>query len=1022
MQIVADDLYEKMNGNFQNTTIIFPNKRASLFFSEYLWKKAGGKPIWAPEYTTISDLFSSLSRYTHADSIYLAIRLYEAFKEIMPADTKTIDQAYPLMEMMLNDFQDIDNNMVDPSKLFINIADIKEMTDFSFLSDEQRDAIEQFFGHLLNNSEGTSTLKSKFQTMWNNLTAIYERFRALLLDVEDESKAAVYDGMMKRMVIEDLMSNDKETQERIDSRLSASTYVVIGFNVLNKTEMQLFKYLKKNKDTKFYWDYDEAYAKRGRQTRMQSKYEAGQFILENMKDLGSEFSDKDIYRNMQKHKSICFIQSPTDNAQTRYVDQWIRNTVTEGEPLRETAVILCDENLLQPVLHSIPDNIAVNVTMGYPLANTPVFSLIQALIDLQMGGSTISGAWRHKQVAAVLHHPLIQEAAGKTCNDLLSFMRRTNMAFPSHEIFSGDKTLTSIFQHVSGAYITDYLIEKLTLIGKRYQHISGSADFTVQMQKEAIFTAYTCINRLRITLAKYPSATFSNETIARLLIQLLKGVSIPFHGEPVSGLQVMGLLETRNIDFRNIIMLSVNEGQLPKSDKRPSLIPYTLRAAFDMTTIEREVSLYAYYYYRLMQRAENVTMVYNSSTDGGSKGEMSRFMLQTLAEAKDLLSPDTHIDTRVFTSDSTAHNGETLMIEKTPEVMERLYQRYNSDTLLSPSALKKYIQCPLQFYFRYVAGLSPEDEVSEDIDSPMLGTIFHYTMQKLYEPYIGHYLTSITLNSILKNQSLITQKINNAIAVQLFQHMEKDDQGNTIDYGGKGGRSLLLNGKQLIDRHVIGEFVKHQLNTDAAMAQMLEESGGGLKILDMETKHTTTIEVDCEGDTDKKIKIMIGGYIDRLDSLESAEGKRIRIVDYKTGSNKNTACTIDELFSADKSGNNSHIFQTFYYALVLGSEKSPLANMPIAPALMYCAKKQDSPTGFVKWKSSDDNSRKDIVEVDDFMHQCGEEFSICLKKLVKEIFSNGENERYFKQCEDEQHCTYCDFITICGKHPQKKAF
>ena len=1028
MQLVADDLYEKMNGNFQNTTIIFPNKRASLFFSEYLWKKAGGKPIWAPDYTTISDLFASLSRYTHADPIYLALRLFDIFKKVMPADTKTIDQAYPLMEMMLSDFQDIDNNMVDPEKLFVNIADMKEMTDFSFLTDQQREALESFFGHFLDTGEKTSQLKSKFLSLWNNLHTIYQHFRESLLRAEEQEKAAVYEGMMKRLVIEALASGDKEAKARIDSRLSSATYVVVGFNVLVKTEVQLFKYLKSHRDTKFYWDYDEVYTQRNRQTRMQSKYEAGQFIIEDIKTLGSEFKDASIYSNMRKRKQIRFIQSPTNNAQVRYLDHWISQALSDGRPPRETAVILCDENLLQPVLHSIPAATPVNVTMGYPLSGTPIFSLIQALIDLQMTGSTITGAWRYKQAAAVMQHPLMQKAAGRQCTELLSQMRKENIAFPSPDMFAGHEILARVFQHVSGARLTEYLIEMITIAGKLYQHISGSADFTVQMQKEAIFTAYTCINRLRLTMAKQPSAALSTDTTARLLLQLLKGATIPFHGEPVSGLQVMGLLETRNLDFRNIIMLSVNEGQMPKSDKRPSLIPYTLRAAFGMTTIEREVSLYAYYYYRLMQRAENVTMVYNSSTEGGSKGEMSRFMLQTLAEAGDLLSPDTHIDMRAFTSQSATASEDTLMIEKTPEVMERLRQRYDADTLLSPSALKRYIQCPLLFYFRYVAGLNAEDEVSDDIDSPMLGTIYHYTMQKLYEPYTGKSIASSTLQSMGKNKGLILQTINNAIAVLLFHHAEKDAAGHTINYGGANGRPLLLNGKQLINREVVRIFADNQIDTDMRMAQQLEAEGGSLKILGMETKHTTTIEVDCEGDMAEKKKILIGGFIDRTDCLASPQGDTVRIIDYKTGRKANTACTIEEMFDPDRSAGCSHIFQTFYYALVLGSKGSPYAGMPIAPALMYCAKKakeedkKPDPSAIVKWKSNAEGAKRGSVEVTDFMQMCGDEYEDRLKALIKEIFSNDAQHRYFTQCDDEQRCAFCDFTNICGKHPQKQAF
>lgn len=1081
MKLVADDLYDKMGGNFQNTTIIFPNKRASLFFSEYLWEKAGGKTIWAPEYTTISDMFAMLSRYTHADPIFLAIRLFDVFKKVMRSDTKSIDQAYPLMEMMLSDFQDIDNNMVDPEKLFINIADIKEMTDFSFLTDEQKTALERFFGHFLERTDSTSKLKSNFMTMWNKMPDIYNAFRDSLLNVENDEKAMVYEGMMKRMVIDDLMSCDEATRTRMESRLNTSTYVTVGFNVLNKTEMMLFRYLKEHRDTKFYWDYDEVYTRCSNQTRMQSKYEAGQFILEDIKALGSEFTDASIFRNMQKPKNITFIQSPTDNAQTRYVEQWIRETVNINEPLRETAVILCDENLLQPVLHSIPatldmlkhssndaygqpvkDNdghsnnkdtgfekdtatneehalkdseakpLAVNVTMGYPLCNTPVFSLIQALMDLQIAGCTMSGSWRYKYVAAVMKHPLIRQLAGKACDEKLAIMNDDNMAFPPTEIFSDNDLLMRIFRHVGSKHLTAYLIDIITLAGRCYQHVSGSKDFNAQMQKEAIFTAYTCINRLRLIMEKEHGNEFGNETLARLIIQLLKGASIPFHGEPAAGLQVMGLLETRNLDFRNIIMLSVNEGKMPKADKRPSLIPYSLKAAFGMTTIEREVSLYAYYYYRLMQRAENVTMIYNSSTEGGSKGEMSRFMLQTLAEAGELLAPGQVIDTRAFTSRSTTSENDTLAIEKTDEVMERLNKAFEGNRILSPSALNTYNRCHLQFYFHYVANLKNDDEVSDDIDSSLFGTIFHYTMQRLYEPYKGQAMPIATIKSMRHNEALLEQTINNGIAVQLFHYKEKDAMGHYINYAGDEGRPLLLNGTQLINRHVIKEFVQHQLNADARMAEELESNGGYMEIAEMETKHTAFAEVECDGPAASlyeggKKRVLLGGIIDRTDRLVSTDGHTIRIVDYKTSSKQHTAKYVEELFNKDKCYTNYHIFQTFYYAHVLANEDKANGNSIIAPALMYCAKEDEkSHSGIVKlsFETSELNkegkNKSKSMEVKDFGKMCGEEFSTRLHNLIKEIFSNGENERFFTQCENEDACTYCDFINICQRRPKKK--
>ena len=872
LKLVADDLYDKMEGNFQDTTIIFPNKRASLFLNTYLWEKirktAGDSNLtmWAPDYTTISELFTSLSEHTMGDTIALVLTLWDVYQAKMKP-TKSLDQLYSLMETMLSDFQDIDNNMVEPAKLFLNIADWKDMTDFSFLDEEQRNAIKQFFGKFFNSQPSAinpqpstlslqlSTLKLHFKTLWNSLTEIYEAYRQALLTAEGGSM--VYEGMLKRGVIEALTGKDEEMRRRVERKLASKTYVMVGFNVLNKTELELFRYLKQNRDAKFYWDYDLAYMQ-SREGR--AGYEAGQFIRENILLLGDEFRGKDLFRNMRKRKEITFIQSPTDNAQTRYVDKWKRTHLKEGEPLRESAVILCNENLLQPVLHSIGQVESVNVTMGYPLTNTPVFSLVQTLLELQVHGRTASGAWRYRQVAAVLKHAFIQKLGGSACEEKLRMLTKRNIVFPATELLADNDTLKRIFTSVSGLGLTAYLADIISMVGHSYQESFDEKDFTLQIYKESLFVAYTVVNRIhtlqegqgsRATLA------VSDETLARLIRQQMSQASIPFHGEPAVGLQVMGLLETRNLDFRNVIMLSVNEGQMPKSDKRSSLIPYTLRAAYGMTTIEREVSLYAYYYYRLLQRAEHITLLYNVSTENGNKGEMSRFMLQTLAEADDLFGKGQEISLRAFTAASETQAAEPYSVVKTADVMKLFQTRFSGERMLSPSAINTYMQCPLKFYFSHVMGIRPDKEVTEDVDKSTFGTIFHESMQQLYEPHVGKPFRSADAWALASDESLIVQKLNTAFSAYY---------------------PLPLNGTQLINRHVIKQFIINQIKADARMADELETQGGYWQIISLEQKYTIPLPtVNCQLST---VNYNFGGYIDRLDLLHTPAGDHIRIVDY----------------------------------------------------------------------------------------------------------------------------------------------
>ena len=1005
---VADDLYQKLGGDFQHTTIIFPNQRASLFFNNYLWENCGGKTIWTPEYTTISELFAGLSDCTVGDSIYLIVKLWEIYKEKMRPE-KSFDQLYSLLETMLSDFQDIDNNMVEPHHLFVNIADLKEMTDFSFLEEEQKQAIEQFFGRFFDGTLANTPLKNRFKTMWNRLSEIYETYQQSLLQTK-EGEPMVYEGMMKRRVVEILTGEDSEAKRSMDKRLTSRTYAMIGFNVLNKTELELFRYIKQNREAKFYWDYDVAYMKKNASpASLLGKYEAGQFILNNIQQLGNEFQGKDIFNNMRSPKKITFIQSPTENAQTRYIHEWKRQYVNMDEPLRTSAVVLCNENLLLPVLHSIGEIPALNVTMGYPLSNTPVFSLVQALLELQVHGTTHTGSWRYKYVAAVLKHAFIQKLIGETCDQKIQELSKNNVIFPSTEQLADNDVLKRIFTRVSGKGLTAYLSEIISLVGHSYQEASDGKDFTTQIYKESIFLAHTVVNRIHTLQEKHTALTMGDEMLSRLITQLMNQATIPFHGEPAVGLQVMGLLETRNLDFQNIIMLSANEGQIPKGEKRQSLIPYTLRAAYGMTTIEKEVSLYAYYYYRLLQRAKNITLLYNSSTEGGGKGEMSRFMLQTLAETEELFGRGQAIDLKRFTAASETQTTAPFSVLKDEQVMKKLHERFNKEQALSPSAINTYMKCPLKFYFHYVVRLRPDTDVSEDVDKPMFGTIFHDAMHQLYKPYEGSPFPSNKAKALSENESLITQKINNAIAVNLFHKPKEDSKGNSINYDIDKGGNLALNGTQLINRYVIKQFVINQIKADAMMAEELEKEGGYWQIISQEKQYTTQHQ-----------NLLLGGIIDRLDLLASPHGNRIRIVDYKTSNRAHTANNIAELFDSKKCTENYHITQILYYCTVLTAEDAEYKDMAVVPALMYCSKDYGTRfSGIVRLAPSGSTKTEEIM---DYKAQYAEEFNALLDEKINEIFTpyhpEDAEKGMFKQCTEDKNCAYCEFLTFCRRHPQ----
>lgn len=1041
LKYVAEDIYDKKDGNFQDTTIVFPNKRATLFFNNYLWQKSGGKTMWTPEYTTISELFSSLSTSSIADPIYLICQLYEVYLKHDPATDKSFDELYPLLEMMLADFQDVDNNLVPADKIFRNIAELQDLTDYSFLEPEQIEAIQHFFNGL-NWNHGTNEQK-QFTKLWDRLLGIYNDYQARLLSNTDPM---LYEGMLKRRIAEAAMSSnalqESNATQNICSKLTSQTYVFVGFNVLNKAERELFKFIKKNKDTLFYWDYDLTYCS-GNPYEADKKhrgFEAGIFILENIRDFGNAFSPShEAYSNMKKPKTITFIQSPTENAQSRYIGEWVNKVIAPGDKQNESAIVLCNESLLQPTLHAIPsiivsqekkERLALNVTMGYPLSETPAYSLVQALIELQLKGRTQAGAWRYKQVAAVLKHPYIRRMTQGEANSTLLELTAKNVIFPKDSAFASSPILSQIFTKKTGKELTAYLSSVLSNAAVGLPVQMEEADFNTQLYKESTFAAYTTINRIHSQQESVPNmSALSDSTIARLVSRMLQSATIPFHGEPANGIQVMGFLETRNLDFRNVIMLSAGEGQMPRANKRPSLIPYTLQVAFGMTTIDKEVSIYAYYFYRLLQRAENITILWNTSTEDGHKGEMSRFLMQLMIEAERLFAEGQKIDLLSFVTPSESKGKTIIAIEKSDEIMERLHKKFDIATeqtpewiethknspyklFLSASAILCSMKCQLQFFFKYVANLRPDDEVSEDIDDAIFGDIFHFVMEQIYRPFCGKPLTSRDIKEWANDDKYLAYLVDKGFLVKLFKLTDENSE-ERIKLG-----NINYSGTQLIKHHVLRKLIKIQLEADAQTAAEAEKTGGSLTILATEEEHSVIREIKPEGG-ETPFCIRLGGIIDRIDMVDDGCTKTIRIVDYKTSSTPHSASDIPQLFEANKVGSTYHITQTMYYCDVLTEEEAHDSDKyPVVPAIMYFKNNRNflSPVVETAYPGMVTEGRKKKQYIKSYLTDCKDTFHPLMMQAIERIFEPGE----YTQCEDDHTCLYCDFKQLCCRNPKKK--
>ncbi len=968
LEIVAADLYQRMQGDLAHTIVVFPNKRAKLYFNEYLAEKSD-EPIWAPTYISISELFSSMSDLKLGDSIKLICLLHQVYNE-ENEEKQSLDDFYFWGEMLLNDFNDVDKSMADAKSLFRNITELKEMDDLSYLTEEQKEAMSKFFGIFTKNEP--TELKKNFSEVWNKLGSIYQNYRSLLT-----SRGIAYEGMLYRDVVEHLDAD----------HLPYDKYVFVGFNVLTNVEHKLFTALKKAGKAIFYWDYDEFYINK-------PNHEAATFLAQNLKDFPSPLP-REMFNAFASHKTIQYVEASSENAQARYLSQWLPENITEVE--RDTAIVLCNEALLSPVLHSLPESVGkVNVTMGYPLIHTPAYSFICAIIEAHTQGYKQGReAFRLSQIKNLINHPFVHRLS-KNAVRKYDQLAKNNIFYPTLEKLHEDITINDNrvirmdeeFKHLftpatDNKQLCSLMLWALETVGKTFRRVSegDKQDPLLPIYKESIFEAYTIVNRFNTLLDEGDLGSIQLSTFCTLLQRAISAMRIPFHGEPAEGVQIMGVIETRNLDFRHLIMLSVNEGFMPRVANDVSFIPYNLRKAFGLTTIEHKISLYAYYFYRLLQRAETVTLVYNAVTDDKHKGEWSRFMLQLLVDSQH------KIEHYQLEARQTPQEERYIEVEKTPEVMSALRNRFDTNVdennVLAPSALNAYIDCSLKFYYKYVAGLSTQDEVDEEVDSAIFGTIFHKAAEDIYNDLTAsgdRQITEEKLRPFLTdNDEKIKSYVDNAFKQEFFKVPIED--------------SVSYNGQQLINKAVIEKFIHMLLEIDLKQTPF--------KYVAAEERVYETFEIIANGEP--SFKVNIGGVVDRQDSTQDDE---LRIVDYKTGNKPKSFKGITDLFEQQKD-RAKYVFQIFLYSYIL-IKKNP--GKKILPRVLYIH--HASAPDYNPYIQHNISKNKNI-NVPEFSGEYASDFGSELTKLLnEEIFNRAVP---FTQTKFEEICKYCDFKALCHK-------
>ena len=994
LKIVAKDMLEKYGTDMSDIAVVFPNKRASLFLNSYLAQLAR-KPIWTPTYITISDLFRRHTDLKVADPIKSICDLHKTFVKCTGID-ETLDHFYGWGQLLLSDFDDVDKNMVDAKQIFANLSDIHELDDVSYLTDYQKQMIKKFFSNF--SDDHNSELKKRFLQLWCHFYDIYVEFNKRLAQ-----QGLAYEGALYRNVA---------NNENIAFR--HKKYLFVGFNMMQKVELNLCDRLMKQGKAAFYWDYDQYY--------MDGNNEAGHYIRQFLPYYPNELADypqQEIYNNMTKNKDITYISAPTENIQARYVNTWLKEN-GRYKMGRNVAIVLSDESLLQSVIHSLPPEVgSVNITIGYPLQQTPFYSLIQQLIQLQgIGHPKFSDTYRLHYVLIALRHPYTRYISEKY-TDLQNKLNEQKRFYPSREFLSmdGDEGLSLLFRDLEGTNapkgtdkeretdkekdtasqdeynkkLITYLLDVLRTIGIHAKKLEDP------LFHESLYRTYTLLNRLQ-DLIMAGDLQVDIITLERLIQQLIQTTSIPFHGEPAEGIQVMGVLETRNLDFDHILVLSCNEGKLPKGVNDSSFIPFTLRNAYGLTTVENKVAIFAYYFHSMLQRAHDITLTYNNATEDGQSGEMSRFMLQMMVESQH------SIKRRTLTAGQKplrpAYNEE----QKTDEVMAVL----DDVKMITPTFLNTYQRCQKQFYYKYVKGLLEPDEIDEDeVDNKIFGNIFHraaelfyYTFaskediavddrgkQRLIHPIV---ISAGDLDNALKDFSLVYRLVDQAFREELFKV-------SSSDYHPK------YNGLQLINKEVIASYLRQLITIDRRQAPFT--------IIGMEIVVSTTLGVA----TARGEKLFrIGGFIDRLDAVAangnpSAGGnlaERIRVIDYKTGRAQAThPKDIDEVFGTTPQAMNKHsdyYLQAILYSLIIKNDRrfNP-AQEPVSPGLL-----------FIQNAGSEDYdpTLKLGKELLSDVAPLEAEFTEHLRSLLADIYNPAVP---LKPTEDKKRCIYCPYAALC---------
>ncbi|MFR9523149.1 MAG: PD-(D/E)XK nuclease family protein [Rikenellaceae bacterium] len=940
---VAERLYNKYGSQISSLKLIFPSRRSRIFFTEAL-SEIATEPLWQPSWLSLDELVAEATPLNRGESVRLIAELYNIYSRY---HTEDFDKFYFWGEILLSDFDMIDKYMVDADMLFSNVADLKVIeSDISYMTPEQLKIIS--FWSSLQDGRELSVEKQKFLKVWESLPKIYHQFRERLFEL-----GIAYTGMIQRSAVDRLRSG----QFSFDAE---SNYAIVGFNALSECEKRLFDALARSSSVDFFWDYDAYYA-------TDNKQEAGIFIRENLQRYGSSFEVS--HNNFNTEKQLNVVAAASNVLQCKYASKIISELISEGKVDKQTAIVLTDENLLTPLLYALPDKAGkVNVTMGYPLKQSLAYSLIERLLALQSQAKRRSGSnpqFYYVDVVALLSHPYINIVNSELFSKIEAQINQERLISVDRETLVVDRPeyMAELFSaSTSWQALSLYLQKTISFVAQYpYQGEDSSRrlEFLATIS-ESITTLHNSLEncQIELTLTVYLS----------LLRRTLQTLRVPFEGEPLEGLQVMGILETRNLDFRNVIILSMNDDNFPGNRlTTPSYVPYNIRAAYGVPTPEHHEGVFAYYFYRLIQRAEKVWMLYCSHADDKTTGEASRYIYQLDYESSFKLH---HTNVGV---DVNLYEQKGLEVAKVGEV-NKFLSRYTDPTdplPISPSAINRYVACPMRFYFHHVARIKSGDELIEDVDNSMFGNILHEAIHILYHPLIQENNTVEALKKLKADAG----RVEEVVVAAMRKVCKIRDNISIADFAG----DLLLI-KDIIVKYIINGVIAYDSNNPE------------FEVVGTEEVHRHKLELP-NGQA-----ITIEGTLDRIDRLSSG---KLRVIDYKTGGKHLEFKSIESLFRGEGADRQGHIIQTLTYSMMLHRALGE----SVVPSLYYVR--------FMHGKDYSPllvNKSTSEGEVATYQSQ-SEAFEEYLTLTLTELLDRSVP---FRQADDiKGTCSYCDYKSIC---------